>query len=322
MASTNFIAEVQRWRSAKRPPSIADAEQYCATLAKTHYENFPVVSWLLPRRLHQDFFNVYAFCRWADDLGDEVGDRQLALELLGWWQQELNDCYAGQLRHPVFVALRGTIERFRIPIDPFRDLISAFEQDQRVVEYETFEQLADYCQRSANPVGRIVLRLGECDTPENVAWSDSICTGLQLANFWQDVARDHAIGRIYLPREDRDRFGYTTEQMSGRRTTPEFVELLRFEVARARQWLQSGQPLVTAVPNWLQLDVDLFIQGGLRILKEIETIQFRVWESRPVVSKRAALGLFIQGVGRRAIRRLFGSKHARTGLSPGGDKQS
>lgn len=308
MDSKSFLDEVQRWRNAERIPSLTEAEQYCANLAKTHYENFPVVSWLLPKRLHQEFFNVYAFCRWADDLGDEVGDRALALELLGWWQSELSDCYAGQVRHPVFVALRGTIERFRIPIDPFRDLISAFEQDQRVTDYPTYEELLSYCQRSANPVGRIVLRLGECDTPENVAWSDSICTGLQLANFWQDVARDHAIGRVYLPREDRERYGYTAEQMALRQSTPEFVKLLQFEVARARELLLAGEPLVRSVPPWLQLDIDLFIQGGLRILKEIETIRFQVWESRPVVRKGAALGLFIQGVGRWAIRRLFGSR--------------
>lgn len=308
MDSRTFLDEVQRWRNAEKILSLAEAEQYCANLAKTHYENFPVVSWLLPKRLHQEFFNVYAFCRWADDLGDEVGDRALALELLGWWQSELSDCYAGLVRHPVFVALRGTIERFGIPIDPFRDLISAFEQDQRVTDYQTYEELLNYCQRSANPVGRIVLRLGECDTPENVAWSDSICTGLQLANFWQDVARDHAIGRIYLPREDRERYGYTAEQMALRQSTPEFVKLLRFEVARARELLLAGKPLVRSVPSWLQLDIDLFIQGGLRILREIETIQFQVWESRPVVSKGAALGLFIQGVGRWAIRRLFGSR--------------
>lgn len=308
MDSKSFLDEVQRWRNTERIPSLTEAEQYCANLARTHYENFPVVSWLLPKRLHQEFFNVYAFCRWADDLGDEVGDRALALELLGWWQSELSDCYAGQVRHPVFVALRGTIDRFRIPIDPFRDLISAFEQDQRVTDYPTYEELLSYCQRSANPVGRIVLRLGECDTPENVAWSDSICTGLQLANFWQDVARDHAIGRVYLPREDRERYGYTAEQMALRQSTPEFVKLLHFEVARARELLLAGKPLVRSVPPWLQLDVDLFIQGGLRILKEIETIRFQVWESRPVVRKGAALGLFIQGVGRWAIRRLFGSR--------------
>lgn len=308
MASKKFLEEVQRWRNAEQVPSLVEAEQYCANLARTHYENFPVVSWLLPKRLHQEFFNVYAFCRWADDLGDEVGDRALALELLSWWRRELDDCYAGQVRHPVFVALSGTIERFRIPIDQFRDLISAFEQDQRVTDYRTYAELLDYCQRSANPVGRIVLRLGECDTLQNVAWSDSICTGLQLANFWQDVARDRAIGRLYLPQEDRERFGYTAQQLALQRSTPEFVELLRFEVARARELLLAGQPLIRSVPSWLELDVDLFIQGGLRILKEIETIQFQVWESRPVVRKGAALGLFIQGVGRWAIRRLFGSR--------------
>lgn len=297
-----FLEEVRYWQNTDNVPSRAEAEAYCLQLARTHYENFPIVSWLLPKRLHQDFFNVYAFCRWSDDLGDEVGSSELALELLQWWRTELNDCFAGRVRHPVFVALAGTIERHHFSIAPFQDLISAFEQDQCITQYESYEQLLDYCQRSANPVGRIVLRLGECDTPENVNWSDSICTGLQLANFWQDVARDDAIGRVYLPRDDRERFGYSEDQRALRRTTPEFVKLLKFEVDRARDCLESGRPLITAVPSWLQVDIELFLEGGLRILKEIETIQYRVWERRPVVSKRAAFGLLIRGVWHWAVR--------------------
>ena len=302
-----FLDEVADWRHATEIPSMAEAEQFCANLAKTHYENFPVVSWLLPRRLHQPFYNVYAFCRWADDLGDEVGDPALALELLAWWRGELLDCYAGQVRHPVFVALQQTIQQFTIPPEPFTDLISAFEQDQTVREYETFEQLVDYCSRSANPVGRLVLRLGECDSPQNVAWSDSICTGLQLANFWQDVARDGAIGRTYLPRESRLQFGYTDEQLQQGRSTPEFTALLKHEVERARVYLRAGFPLVAAVPSWLQVEIDLFIHGGLLILNEIERIHFQVWEERPRVSKWAIACLFARSLARRAKRRWIGS---------------
>ncbi len=302
-----FLEEVERWRNSTEVPSLAEAEVYCATLARTHYENFPVVSWLLPKRLHQHFYNVYAFCRWADDLGDEVGDPARALELLAWWRAELNDCYSGQVRHPVFLALRQTIHQCAIPPELFTDLISAFEQDQTVHEYETFDQLLDYCRRSANPVGRLVLRLGECDTPQNVAWSDSICTGLQLANFWQDVARDAAIGRTYLPREDRLRWGVTDDQRRLQRSTPEFVELMQFEVDRAREFLQAGLPLVRAVPSWLQIEIDLFMQGGLQILREIEKIQYQVWEVRPRVSKWAIARLFARSLIRRVQRRLFGS---------------
>ncbi|MFN7768008.1 MAG: squalene synthase HpnC, partial [Planctomycetaceae bacterium] len=204
-----FELELTRWgpNSTAGVPSLADSKGYCRFLATGHYENFPVVSLLLPRSLHQHFYNVYAYCRWSDDLGDETGDPQRALALLQWWRGELDACYAGQSRHPVFVALSETIREFDIPRQPLVDLISAFEQDQTVREYETYPQLLDYCRRSADPVGRLVLALCRRATAENFIWSDSICTGLQLANFWQDVARDFDIGRIYLPREDRERFG-------------------------------------------------------------------------------------------------------------------
>lgn len=302
----SFAAELQQYGPSglrERPaPSRAAAEAYCRRLATTHYENFPLVSWLLPRELHQHFYNVYAYCRWADDLGDEVGDSARSLELLAWWRAELERCYAGATTHPVFVALAETIAAYQIPAEPFRDLISAFEQDQRVKEYDTFDQLRDYCRRSADPVGRIVLHLCQQATPENVAWSDSICTGLQLANFWQDVARDFAIGRIYLPREDYERFGVARADFDRRTSTPEFIELLRFEVQRAREWLQAGLPLVPQLPGRLQVDIDLFAHGGLKILERIEQIGFRVWETRPRVTQGDALQLLAGALWRRARR--------------------
>lgn len=287
-------------------PSRSEAETYCRRLATTHYENFPLVSCLLPRRLHQHFYNVYAYCRWADDLGDEVGDRDRSLELLAWWRRELERCYAGETEHPVFVALAGTIERFRIPQQPFADLISAFEQDQRVTEYDTFDQLRDYCRRSADPVGRIVLHLCEQYNDRNAAWSDSICTGLQLANFWQDVARDFDIGRIYLPREDYERFGYTREDFDRRTTNDPFLTLMRFEVDRARQWLRDGLPLVGHLPGRLRVDIDLFAHGGLKILDRIEQIGYRVWDRRPVVTKWDAAALLVQAIGRAGWSLLRG----------------
>lgn len=300
-----FTAELERWGpAAESSVSLAEAEAYCRRLATTHYENFPLVSWLLPRRLHQHFYNVYAYCRWADDLGDEIGDPERSLELLAWWREELAACYAGEPRHPVFVALRRSIDEFTIPRQPFLDLISAFEQDQRVREYDTFDQLRDYCRRSADPVGRLVLFLCRQHNERNVAWSDSICTGLQLANFWQDVSRDFDMGRIYLPREDYERFGYTRTDFDAHRTNTAFLELMRFEVERARQFLRGGLPLVPVLPGRLQVDIDLFARGGLKILERIERIDYRVWDRRPVVTKGDAVGLLCGAVLRACGRRL------------------
>ncbi len=292
-------------RSAiRQAPSLEQSNIYCQTLATGHYENFPLVSWLLPKGLHQHFYNVYAFCRWADDLGDETGDTELSLKLLGWWRHELAECYEGRCRHPVFVALRPTIEEFEIPEQPFADLISAFEQDQRVLEYDTYNQVLDYCTRSANPVGRIVLHLCRQVSDQTFAWSDSICTGLQLANFWQDVSRDIDIKRIYLPGEDRTRFGVTREDLFARRTTDGFLELMKFEVARARELLVAGLPLIDVLPGTLQIDIELFARGGLCILQRIKQIDYRVLETRPVVTKFDALQMLASCLVRAGCRKL------------------
>jgi squalene synthase HpnC len=288
----------------REAPSLDDANTYCKTLATGHYENFPLVSWMLPKGLHQHFYNVYAFCRWADDLGDEIGDTERSLELLGWWRHELSECYAGRFQHPVFVALRPTIDEFDIPEEPFADLISAFEQDQRILEYDTRDQVLDYCTRSANPVGRIVLHLCRQVSEQTFAWSDSICTGLQLANFWQDVSRDLEINRIYLPKEDRDRFGVTRDDLLVRRTTDGFLELMKYEVDFARGLLESGLPLVDVLPGPLQIDIELFARGGLRILQRIEQIDYRVLETRPVVTKFDALRMLTSCLLRAGCRRL------------------
>ena len=244
-----------------------------------------MASLLLPRRLRQHFFNVYAYCRWADDLGDETGDRQQSLALLQWWENQLHDCYAGRTTHPVFVALIETIRQFDIPVDPFLDLLVAFRRDQQVTRYESFDQLLDYCRYSANPVGRLVLHLGQCCTANRARLADSICTGLQLANFWQDVARDFDIGRIYLPRDDCRRLGYTESDFAARRCNDAFRRLLAEEVTRAEQWLRRGLPLVDLVPRELRLDVALFAQGGLAVLDAIRRRGYDVWTYRPEVSK-------------------------------------
>lgn len=307
-----------------RSYSVTEAEAYTAALSGSHYENFHVVSWLLPKRYRRHFHNVYAYCRWADDLSDEVDGAERSLALLAWWRTLLDDCYAALERdspadssHPVFVALRGTIRECGIPREPFADLLSAFEQDQRVAEYETFEQLEDYCRRSANPVGRLVLHVvGEAD-PRNLGWSDSICTGLQLANFWQDVAQDAEIGRTYLPREDRERFGYTDADLAGRVTNEAFLDLMRFEVDRARRYLRAGLPLVDRLPGRVRVDVDLFARGGLAILDRIEAVGYRVRDVRPTVSKWHAARLLAGSCLRTAWRGLVGGRREPSGQPDG-----
>jgi squalene synthase HpnC len=231
------------------------------------------------------FHNVYAYCRWADDLADESGGGPRALALLRWWREELLRCYGGTPRHPVLVALRGTIRRFAIPPEPFLDLLYAFEQDQLVKHYRTYDQLLGYCRYSANPVGRLVLYLCGAYDPDRAALADHVCTALQLANFWQDVARDYDIGRVYLPDEDRERFGYPDEDLAARRFTPEFARLLQFEVDRTRDLFYRGFPLVERVPPAVQADVELFIQGGLAILRKIEASHYDVWARRPALAK-------------------------------------
>ena len=300
---SQVIQDLQRWgpETDHTPASLNFAEQYTLQLATSHYENFPVISWAVPKSLRQHFANVYAFCRWADDLGDETGSPEQSLQLLLWWRDQLNACFSGETSHPVFVALQPTIEEFSIPIDPFDDLISAFEQDQTITRYDTFDQLHDYCRRSANPVGKIVLHLIRQATPQNLKWSDSICTGLQLANFWQDVDRDLSIGRVYLPREDRERFNYEIDDLETRRFNDEFRSLLEFEVERTQDLLDAGQPLVKSLPGRWRVAIDLFRRGGDLILQRIRELDYDVWATRPVVTKRDLLG-----AGLKSALRVFG----------------
>jgi len=272
-------------------PPLATARSYCYRLARTHYENFSVATLLLPRRLAPHFHAVYSWCRWADDLADETGGR--SLELLRWWREELQRCYDGSPRHPVTIALRETIREFDLPRRHFHDLLFAFEQDQLVKRYATFEQLLEYCRRSANPVGRIVLRLIGATGAKAESLSDAICTGLQLANFWQDVARDLDIGRVYLPDQDRRRFGYSDDDLFARRFTPAFVQLMRFEVSRSRESLLRGLPLVDQVPADVRLDIELFARGGLAILDRIERQGYDVWSQRPALSRLEKVRLLI-----------------------------
>ena len=308
-------------------PSLREALAYCERLARRHYENFSVATWFLPKRLRPHFYSIYAYCRISDDLGDEVGRAQDALQLLDEWEAELNATYLTLVeaaapdiqknveelhaepgprnplapRHPVFIALRETIRACDIPRQPFADLLTAFRQDQRVSRYETFEDVLGYCHYSANPVGRLVLYACGYRDSERQQLSDYTCTALQLANFWQDVAVDHGKGRIYLPLEDLRRFGVSETDIAERRATPQFLELMRFQVGRAREWFHKGLPLAQKVDSELAIDIELFSRGGLAILDAIERQGYDVLRRRPVISKGRKLAL----VGRAGLRKLL-----------------
>ncbi len=281
-----------------------EARRYCERLAKSHYENFLVASLFVPRPLKQHFYNVYAYCRISDDLGDESGGPEQALPLLDWWEEELEACYAGAPRHPVFVALQDTNERFGIPREPYADLLRAFRQDQVKTRYATFEDLLGYCRYSANPVGRLVLYLCGYSDAERQGYSDSTCTALQLANFWQDVARDYAIGRIYLPQEDMERHGVTEQDLERLRFTPAFAELLRFECERTHALFQEGLKLCPLVDRRIRMDIEMFSRGGLEILRRIEAQGYDVLTRRPTIPKKRQLailaGRLIAGLTRAA----------------------
>ncbi len=284
-------------------PSLVEAQNYCAQLARSHYENFSVASWFLPRHLRQHFFNVYAYCRISDDLGDEVGDAAASLALLDQWQRELDACYQGHPKHPVFVALAQTVREFDIPKHEFSDLLIAFRQDQTVTRFETFNDVLAYCRYSANPVGHLVLYLCGYRDTERQQLSDYTCTALQLANFWQDVSVDYAKGRIYIPLEDLRRFNVDEQTLANKENTAEFRNLMKFEVDRARDWFQQGLPLIGKVNRELAIDLDLFSRGGLEILNAIEKQNYAVLGNRPVISKSRKLAL----VARAAMNKLFSS---------------
>jgi squalene synthase HpnC len=284
----------ESYRIPSTAPSLEEARAYCERLAKSHYENFSVATWFLPRRLRQHFYNVYAYCRISDDLGDEVGNAQQSLELLDQWETELNACYAGSPKHPVFVALAETVKQFSIPQHEFSDLLIAFRQDQTVTRFETFDDILAYCRYSANPVGHLVLYLCGYSDAERQQLSDYTCTALQLANFWQDVFVDYGKGRIYLPLEDLRRFGVTGEDIAQRRATPQFVAMMKFEVERARDWFARGLPLVKKVNRELAVDLELFSRGGQEILNAIERRGFDVLRARPEISKSRKLMLVLR----------------------------
>jgi squalene synthase HpnC/squalene synthase HpnD len=285
-----------------------EAQRYTRWLATHHYENFNVVSWLLPRHLHQHFYNVYAYCRWSDDLGDEVSDAARALQLLDAWEDELRLIYAsaGDPAHPVLIALRETIRAKDIPIQPFSDLLRAFRQDQTVHRYATWDGVYDYCVYSANPVGRLVLYLCGYRDEQRQHLSDFTCTALQLANFWQDVSRDLEKGRIYIPIEELTAHGLTVREIVERKFDDRYVALMKSLIVRTRGLFEAGLPLARRVDDGLRVDIELFSRGGLAILDAIESSGYDTLERRPALSKAMKLKL----VGRALGGKIFSSAAA------------
>lgn len=277
------------------PLSLDKAQAYCRRLATSHYENFSVASRLFPRHLNQHLCNVYAYCRWADDLADESAKDE-ALALLDWWQRLLDAAYAGEARHPVFVALRETISQFQLPREPLADLLIAFRRDQTQTRYETLADLLTYCEKSANPVGRIVLHLGRSADEENFQLSDSICTGLQLANFWQDVKRDYQRGRIYIPQENCRAAGWDEARFITGMCDDSFRALLNPLVDDAATRLSAGDKLAQQVDRGLRLPIRVFTAGGRAILAAIRQSGYDVWSRRPTVGRIAKLRILASAV--------------------------
>ena len=300
------------------------ASRYCRWLARAHYENFTVGSWLIPRDKLRHIYAVYAYCRTVDDLGDEAtvtrpnfsspdpdtisilaaqltaapeefqgDDRAYRLALLEQWQAELESCYSGVPTHPVTVALQETIEAFDLPPEPFLKLIEANRMEQRSQRYPTYRDLLHYCEHSANPVGHLFLYLFGYRDVERQRLADATCTALQLTNFWQDVARDYQKGRIYLPLEDLSRFGFAEEELAQGRFTPAFQELMTFEVERAMDLFREGAALVPTLDGVARLDVALFTRGGVAVLEAIRKNKYDVLARRPALSRARKAGLFL-----------------------------
>ena len=298
--------------------SLEDAFRYCERLAKTHYENFTVGSFLIPKALRRHVHAVYAYCRWVDDLGDEpyeplveslaganwmheqvrsdsqpLGPSQ-RMALLDKWEEELEACFTGIPTHPAIVALQETVRAFNIPREPFLKLIEANRMEQQASRYSTYEDLLFYCDHSANPVGHLFLYLFGYSDKSMQELSDHTCTALQLTNFWQDVARDFAMGRIYIPQEDMERFGYCEEDLAAGIINQPFREMMAFEVERARDLFRKGLPLIGTLDGRIKIDIALFSLGGMKVLDAIEAQHYDVLTRRPELSKKAKIGLMIR----------------------------
>jgi squalene synthase HpnC len=302
LAPVDFVASPEL---LDRKWTLKESLEYTKWLATRHYENFHVVSFLLPKILHQDFYNVYSFCRWADDLGDEIGDTAESLRLLAWWRGELRAMFEGEARHPVFTALQYTVAAHSLPIGPFDDLITAFEQDQRVTRYNNFEELFEYCKYSANPVGRLVLGLCGYSDFERQQLSDATCTALQLANFWQDVTVDWQKDRVYLPLDLLAKHGTSVDAIAAGRFDDHFAAAMKEACEVANELFLKGLPLADQVDRRLAIDLDLFSRGGMKVLDKIRQQGYNVLAGRPKISKVERVGLLLGALRRRAFSRAF-----------------
>jgi len=286
------------YRTPAERPSLAEAQAWCKHLAETHYENFHVATWFLPKRLRPHFQTIYAYCRVADDLGDEVGDPVLSAQLLRNWGAMLDECYDApeRSRHPVFVALAETARVCAIPREPFADLLVAFTRDQTKTRYESVAELEDYSRYSANPVGRLVLYAAGVNEPRLHALSDKVCTGLQFANLWQDVAEDCAAGRIYIPAEAMRRFGISERDIGAKRFTPEYRAMMKSLVDRTYTLFAEGAAICGMVDRELAATLALFVSGGEAILDAIVKQDYNTLERRPALSKFTKARLLLQAL--------------------------
>jgi len=283
----------ETYRLPLERPTLSRAREYCARLASQHYENFHVMTGLLPRRVRSHFASVYAYCRISDDLGDELGDRELAMQLLNEWGGLLDECYDApeKSRHPVFVALAETITECKLERYLFQDLLTAFRMDQTKVRHADWNSLVQYSHYSANPVGRLVLGICGHRDEETARLSDAVCTGLQIANFCQDVVRDYAIGRVYLPLDAMQRHGVTEQQIVAKKFTPAFQKMMEELVSQVRSMLIEGKAIISRVDAELGVTLGLFVAGGMAVLDAIEAQDFDVLRERPVVGKLKKLQL-------------------------------
>jgi squalene synthase HpnC len=275
--------------------SAEDGFRYCESIARSHYENFPVASRFISKEIRKYVWTIYAFARIADDYADEPGFTVAErMDNLNQWEQYLDECYNGNPTHRVFAALAETVDRFQIPIELFKNLLTAFRADITVKRYDTYEDVLAYCRNSANPIGRLVLLMLNYRSETMMQFSDLICTALQLTNFWQDVSVDLQKDRVYLPLEELEEFGYSEQDLFNKKVNNRFCDLMAFQVRRTAELFAEGKPLLTMVGRDLSMELKLSWNGGTRILQKIHEQNYDVLTKRPALSKLDKLGLLFR----------------------------
>jgi squalene synthase HpnC len=280
-------------QAAGAAPSVRldAAYRHCEALVRAHYENFPVASWFLPKERRRHLAALYAYARTADDFADEAEHEGRRLQQLDQWEQQLDQCLEGSAENPVFVALADTVRACRLAPEPLRHLLEAYRMDVERSRHDDWDALMHYCSRSADPVGRLVLGVFGHDSPALPPLSDAVCTGLQLANFWQDIAVDLEKDRIYLPADARRRHGVSEDSLRAGEVSPEFRALLAEMIARTREIFQLGRQLPSHVSGTLGFHLRLVWWGGSRILDGIEACGYDVFRRRPTLKKRHRLAI-------------------------------